>query len=355
VCGGVGHFRRDEDALPNDKKEENMIAATDRPIGEAPRRAARIAYGKSVLETEANAINVLAASLDHHFDDAVSLLLSLRGRVIVTGMGKPGHIARKIAATLASTGIPAFFVHPAEAAHGDLGMLVPGDAVIILSNSGETTELKAIIDHAVAHDFPIVGISSRKESALMRAATIGLLMPHAEEACPANIAPTTSTTMMLALGDALAMAAMQERGVSRDGFERLHPGGSIGRRLMRVAAVMHRGELPLVDSALSMREVVLKITQCSFGVAGVVDEAGVLVGLITDGDLRRHFDDLMTSTAADVMTHHPLTIATHEYAEDALALMNKRKITSMFVTEGDVDPRPVGLVHIHDFVRLGIG
>jgi arabinose-5-phosphate isomerase len=273
-------------------------------------------------------------------------------------MGKSGHIARKIAATLASTGTPALFVHPAEAAHGDLGMMIAGDALIMLSNSGGTTELKPMIGHAAALGMPIIAISARRNSTLMRAATIRLLLPAATEACPANIAPTTSTAMMLALGDALAMATMRERGISRDGFEALHPGGTIGLRLMRVAAVMHGGaEMPVVTAATPMREVILTMTRLTFGIAGVVDEAGRLIGVITDGDLRRHVDTLMTGTAGAVMTTDPITVGAGSFAEDALALMNDHKITALFVTGGDgADGQdvPVGVVTIHDFLRLGL-
>jgi len=315
----------------------------------------RLEHGRSVLNIESSAIAALAADLDDSFSEAVGLLIALRGRVVVTGMGKSGHIARKIAATLASTGTPALFVHPAEAAHGDLGMVIKGDALIMLSNSGGTTELVPILFHAGSLGLPIIAISSKVDSTLMKAATIKLLLPEAEEACADNIVPTTSTTMMLALGDALAMATMRERGVSRDGFERLHPGGMIGLRLMRVATVMHKDNvLPLVSIDMPMRDVVLTMTERSFGVAGVIDANGHLVGVITDGDLRRHVDRLMTSRAAEVMTHGPRTIGASAFAEDALAIMNEHKITSLFVTEQAGDRTPIGLVHVHDFLRYGL-
>ena len=258
--------------------------------------ATRVAHGRSVLEIESNAIAMMAVGLDKSFAEAVGLMLSLSGRIVVTGMGKSGHVARKIAATLASTGTPALFVHPAEAAHGDLGMMIKGDALIMLSNSGSTNELVPILLHAESLGLPIIAISSKANSTLMKAATIRLLLPEAEEACPSNIVPTTSTTMMLALGDALAMTTMRERGVSRDGFERLHPGGMIGLRLMRVASLMHKGDkLPLVSPNTPMHDVLLTMTELSFGVAGVIDAEERLVGIITDGDLRRHVDHLMTS------------------------------------------------------------
>ncbi|UAK24979.1 KpsF/GutQ family sugar-phosphate isomerase [Sphingomonas nostoxanthinifaciens] len=318
-------------------------------------RESMLDFGRRVIVAEAQALSVLVGALDAEFERAVKLLLSLRGRVVVTGMGKSGHIARKVAATLASTGTPALFIHPAEAAHGDLGMLVPGDALLALSNSGGTTELRPILAHAASLDIPIVAISAGGTSPLMQASDIRLLMPPVDEACPDNLAPTTSTAMMMALGDALALATMRERGTSRDGFEMLHPGGVIGRRLMRVTALMHAGDgMPLVAATLSMRDVILVMTARSFGVAGVVDAAGCLRGIITDGDLRRHVDDLLTATAGDVMTRDPVTIPGRCFAEDALAVMNDRKITSVFVVD-DVHPeRPIGLIHIHDFLRLGL-
>lgn len=329
-------------------KARRVVSSSDIAVA-----ATRLDHGRSVLNIESSAIAALANELDDSFAEAVGLLITLRGRVVVTGMGKSGHIARKIAATLASTGTPALFVHPAEAAHGDLGMVIEGDALIMLSNSGGTSELVPILYHANALSLPIIAISSKADSTLMKAAAIRLLLPEAEEACPDNIVPTTSTTMMLALGDALAMATMRERGVSRDGFERLHPGGMIGLRLMRVAGVMHKS-LPLVSTTTPMREVVLTMTERSFGVAGVIDIDGNLVGVITDGDLRRHVDQLMTSSAADVMTKNPLTITASAYAEDALAVMNNHKVTCLFVTEGTDDRIPIGLVHVHDFLRYGL-
>jgi arabinose-5-phosphate isomerase len=316
----------------------------------------RLAEGRAVIATEAAALLCLRDALDRSFSDAVALLLGVAGRVIVTGMGKSGHVARKIAATLASTGTPALFVHPGEAAHGDLGMIVPGDAIIMLSNSGGTAELRPMLDHAAKLDLPIVAISSGGTSALMRAATIRLHLPAAAEACPSNIVPTTSTTMMLALGDALAMAVMRERGVSRERFGSLHPGGSIGLRLLRISAIMHGGDaMPLVAPDQAMPEVMLTMTRLTFGIAGVVDDAGRLVGVVTDGDLRRHIDQLMTGIARDVMTPRPVTITARTFAEDALTLMNERKITALFVTESEDDNVPVGIITIHDLLRLGIG
>ncbi|HEX8447366.1 MAG TPA: KpsF/GutQ family sugar-phosphate isomerase [Sphingomonas sp.] len=316
---------------------------------------ARLHEGRSVVGVEAAALLRLRDALDRSFCDAVELLLGVTGRVIVTGMGKSGHVARKIAATLASTGTPALFIHPGEAAHGDLGMMVAGDAVIMLSNSGGTSELRPMLDHAARLALPIIAISSGGTSTLMRAASIRLQLPAAAEACPSNIVPTTSTTMMLALGDALAMATMRERGVSRDNFGTLHPGGTIGLRLMRVSAVMHQGAaMPIVPLDMPMRDVILTMTRLTFGIAGVVDASGHLAGVVTDGDLRRHVDDLMTGIAHQVMTPHPITIEASTFAEDALTLMNDRKITALFVTDTPDDRQAVGLVTLHDLLRLGI-
>lgn len=316
--------------------------------------AALLQRGREVVELEAAALRDLVGSLDDSFVAAVRLLLSASGRIVVTGMGKSGHIARKVAATLASTRSPAIFVHPAEASHGDLGMLVPGDVLLAFSNSGGTPELRSIIAHAQALAVKVIGVTSRRDAPVLRHADVQIVLPHAREACPANIAPTTSTVLMLALGDALAMAAMHARGISRDGLQALHPGGSIGQRLTRVAAIMHLGDkLPLVSHAMTMREVIVRMTSMSFGVAGVVDEAGRLVGVITDGDLRRHIDDLMDATAAEVMTRDPVTVSADTFAEDCVALMEQCRITSLFVTDIDAPDQPVGLVHVHDFLRLG--
>lgn len=317
--------------------------------------ASIIERGRAVINTEAAALTQLSTALDGQFARATELILETRGRVVVTGMGKSGHIGCKVAATLASTGTPAIFVHPAEAAHGDLGMLISSDILICLSNSGATSELKAILRHAKVIGCPIIGIAAQPDSPLMHAADVKLVLPAAREACPANIAPTTSTTLMLALGDALAIAVMGIRGISRDGLKALHPGGTIGLRLLPVNELMHSGDqMPLVSAAMPMRDVVIAITQKSFGIAGVVDADGKLVGVITDGDLRRHVEHLLISTAADVMTSDPKTVPEGTYAEDALAIMNTNKITALFVMRHDAPNTPAGLIHIHDFSRLGL-
>jgi arabinose-5-phosphate isomerase len=314
-----------------------------------------LAHGIEVVTLEASALVQLAQSLDASFTDAVRILLGINGRIIVTGMGKSGHIGRKIAATLSSTGAPAMFVHPAEAAHGDLGMLVPGDALFVLSNSGHTIELRSIMEHARSLGLPVIAAASQLDSLVMNLADVKLLLPAAREACPSNIAPTTSTVLMLALGDALAMAMSRIRGITRDTLQSLHPGGAIGLRLMRVAAVMHTGAgMPLVSQSASMRDVIDIMSTLGFGVAGVQDDEQRLIGIITDGDLRRHVETLMRSTAREVMTENPVTITADSFAEDALTLMNDYKITSLFVTEVGTTNRPIGMVHIHDFLRLGI-
>lgn len=311
--------------------------------------------GRAVIETEAAALLHLAASLDENFALATEAILQTDGRVVVTGMGKSGHIGRKLAATLSSTGTPAIFVHPAEAAHGDLGMLMVGDVLLVLSNSGATDELNNILRHARALSCTVIGISGKAESHVMESSDVRLLLPPAREACPANIAPTTSTTLMLALGDALAIAIMGAQGVSREKLKTLHPGGTIGSRLLPVCELMHAGEhLPLVSADMPMREVVVAITQKSFGIVGVVDGDSNLVGAITDGDLRRHVEQLLLSTAADVMTTDPRAVTEGTYVEDALGIMHAHKVSSLFVVRRSFPQIPIGIIHIRDLNRLGL-
>lgn len=315
--------------------------------------------GKKVVQVEAEALGVLAESLDETFVQACDAIVSISGRVVITGMGKSGHIARKWAATMAATGTPAIYVHPAEAAHGDLGMLVPGDILIVISNSGNTGELRALLDYAGKIRVRVIGVASRLESLVMRNADIKLCLPALREACPANHAPTTSTTCQLALGDALAMAVMEVRGVSQDDLKTLHPGGSLGLRLMPVVELMHEsGRMPLVEETAPMREVVGTMTSKSFGIAGVTDPAGRLLGVITDGDLRRHFHELGSATAEDVMTRDPKTIPSTALAEEALLFLNENNITCAFVIDRGAPVNtgvPLGIIHIHDFLRIGLG
>lgn len=327
---------------------------TDRAT--ADKRSAILDNGRSVLDVESQALAQLRDVLDEDFARAVELILATRGRVVVSGMGKSGHIARKMAATFASTGTPAIFIHPGEAAHGDLGMLLADDLLVLLSNSGATPELRPIMDYASSLACPIVAISAQRHSPMAQAASAAIILPQVRETCPVNISPTTSTTLMLALGDALAVAAMSVRGITREQLERLHPGGAIGLRLLPINEIMHAGDqLPLVSATTPMRDVLVTMTAKSLGIAGVLDGKGRLVGTITDGDLRRNIDRLLLSNAADVMTHNPKTVPDGTYAEDALAMMSANKITALFVMNHEAPERPVGVVHIHDFNRLGFG
>lgn len=308
---------------------------------------------RRVIRTEADALNALEATLDEQFDAAVDILLNASGRIIVCGMGKSGHIARKIAATFASTGAPAHFVHPAEASHGDLGMLAQGDAILVLSNSGETPELADIITYSRRFGIPMIGVASRADSTLIKQADIGLILPKAPEACGTGVVPTSSTTMTLALGDALAVALMEHRAFTPENFREFHPGGKLGAQLSRVRDLMHSGTtLPLVTLSTPMSDALIEISQKGFGVVGVTGGNGELDGIITDGDLRRHMDGLLSLTAADVMTHAPITIGPGALAEEAVKVMNTRKITCLFVTE---QSKPLGLLHIHDCLRVGLG
>jgi arabinose-5-phosphate isomerase len=311
-----------------------------------------LATGRRVIRREAGALDVLAGALDENFARAVSLLMAAKGRVIVSGMGKSGHVARKIAATFASTGTPAHFVHPAEASHGDLGMVAEGDVLLVLSNSGETPELADILAHAKRFAIPLIAITSREGSTVMRQATVGLLLPDVPEACEKGIVPTTSTTMTLALGDALAVALMEHRAFTPDHFRMFHPGGKLGARLLRVSDLMH-DDPPLVAETLAMGEVLVEITRRGFGVVGVTDDKGDLAGIITDGDLRRHLDGLMLHRACEVMTPDPRTIGPDALAGEALALMNDRKITCLLVTAPD-SRTAIGILHVHDCLRAGV-
>lgn len=309
--------------------------------------------GRRVLSSEGKALQVFAAALDDRFVKAVQTVMNCSGRVIVTGMGKSGHIARKWAATFASTGTPAYFVHPGEASHGDLGMIAVGDAVIALSNSGEAPELSDLIHYTRRFAIPLIAVTGRPASSLGSAADIVIALPLEPEVCPVGMAPTTSTTMMLAVGDALAVALMESRGFTAEDFRNFHPGGKLGKALLRVRDMMHaHDEVPLVAQDAGMRDVLLVMTQKSLGCAGVVDAAGALVGIITDGDLRRHMQgDLLERKAADVMTARPMTVGPMMLAGEALKILNDKARTQLFVVE---DGKPVGILHIHDLLRAGI-
>ena len=318
-----------------------------------PDRAILLETGRRVIEIEARALDLLTASLDDTFAAAVEIILKARGRVIVSGMGKSGHVGRKIAATFASTGTPAQFVHPAEASHGDLGMVTPADVALVLSNSGETPELADIIAHTRRFSIPLIGVASREGSTLLRQSDVAILLPKAEEACGTGVVPTTSTTMTLALGDALAVALMEHRQFTPEDFRTYHPGGKLGARLSRVADLMHR-DMPLVTLDTAMGDALLAISQKGFGVVGVTDDTGRLAGIITDGDLRRHMDGLLSRNAAEVMTAAPRTIDPGSLAEAAVAVMNDRKITCLFAVDPAGDGRPLGILHIHDCLRAGV-
>ncbi|OWY08364.1 KpsF/GutQ family sugar-phosphate isomerase [Thioclava sp. F42-5] len=305
---------------------------------------------RRVIGIEVAGLEALAASLDGEFSRAVSMILKTEGRVIVSGMGKSGHIGRKIAATLASTGTPAHFVHPAEASHGDLGMVTRHDLALVLSNSGETPELADLIAHTRRFQIPLIGVASRPDSTLLRQSDLALVLPKAEEACGTGVVPTTSTTMTLALGDALAVALMEHREFTAEHFRTFHPGGKLGARLSKVSDLMHR-DMPLVAEDTPMSDALLMMSQKGFGVVGVTDEAGRLTGIVTDGDLRRHMQGLLEHKVSEVMTANPRTIAPGQLAEAAVAQMNERKITALFVVE---DEKPVGFLQIHDCLRAGI-
>lgn len=310
---------------------------------------------RRVIRAEADALTTLADTLDTRLSDAVELILSAKGRIIISGIGKSGHIARKIAATLASTGTPAHFVHPAEASHGDLGMVMRGDVVLAISNSGEAPELANLIAYTQRFGIPLIAITSRADSTLAAQSDIVLLMPKLPEACSTGVVPTTSTTMTLALGDALCVAIMEHRAFSADNFRDFHPGGKLGAQLSRVGDLMHKDDaVPLVGEKTPMSDALLTISQKGFGVVGVLDDNGDLAGIVTDGDLRRNMTGLLDLTAGQVMTKSPGTIGTMSLAEEAVNIMNERKITCLFVVDPDGSRRVAGIIHIHDCLRAGI-
>ena len=310
--------------------------------------------GKETITEESRALSLLAETLDGSFAGAVRLMLGCRGRIILTGMGKSGHIARKIAATLSSTGTPALFVHPAEAGHGDLGSVTKEDVVLALSNSGQTPELAAIINFATRHAIPLIAMTRDRDSLLGSQADIRLILPDIGEACPIGCAPTSSTTMQLALGDALAMALIRERGFSAEDFRDFHPGGSLGSRLARAADIMHTGEeLPLAAPGTPMAEALLVMTAKGFGCLLVTDDASRLIGIVSDGDLRRHMSDpLLERTAGDVMTREPASVTPRILVSKAIGIMNGLAITGLPVV--DEEKRVVGLIHMHDCLRSGV-
>jgi arabinose-5-phosphate isomerase len=340
-----------------------MITRADTPAS-SPSAAAQGQHGDAIAEArrtigvERQGLDALEAALGgplgKAFASAVELIRTTTGRVIVSGMGKSGHVGRKIAATLASTGTPAHFVHPAEASHGDLGMIQPEDVILALSWSGETAELAAIVGHAKRFRVHLIGLTSRHDSALGREADICLALPRAEEACPNGLAPTTSTTMQMAMGDALAVALLAARGFTSQDFLVFHPGGKLGSQLRTVASIMHRDErLPIVVPTARVEEIIAVISAKGFGCAIVTEADATLAGVVTDGDLRRAMAAGTTNkTARDLMTTHPRTILPDALAAEALELVNRLRITALIVV--DDGARPVGLVHVHDLLRLGV-
>jgi len=318
--------------------------------------AAAIASAVRTLEAEKEALAALELALGNGlakpFAEAVSLISGISGRVIVTGVGKSGHIGSKIAASLSSTGTPSFFVHPVEANHGDLGMITPGDVILALSWSGETAELKGIVAYARRFSIPLIALTAGDQSALARESTIVLALPRVREACPHNLAPTTSTLLQLVVGDALAVALLEARGFTPDNFRTFHPGGQLGANLRRIGEIMHRDEeVPLVATGTPMSEAILEISRKGFGCVGITGVNQELIGIITDGDLRRHMSsDLLSMTVDEVMTRNPKTIEPSLLAAAALQIVNSSSITALMVVEGG---KPVGIVHLHDLLRIG--
>ena len=326
-----------------------MTSETLPPFGPAE----ILASGQRVLRIEGEALLVFAEALTTEFVKAVEVMYAVKGRIIMSGIGKSGHVARKIAATLASTGTPAYFVHPAEASHGDLGMITPDDVCVVVSNSGETSELSDIIAHTRRFSIPLIGVASRIDSTLLKAADVALVLPPAPEACAIGMAPTTSTTMTLALGDALAVAIMEKRGFKPTDFRTFHPGGKLGAQLLTVSQLMHSGDaLPLTGKDTPMSEALLIMTAKSFGVVGITGDDGKLFGIVTDGDLRRNMVGLMEKLTGDVANPNPRTIRPEALAVEALGLMNQKGISCLFVV--DATGKPVGLIHIHDCLRAGV-
>jgi len=311
-----------------------------------------IAAGKGVLEAEANALYRMAAGLGAPFAQAVEMILATKGRLVVAGIGKSGHVGRKIAATFASTGTPAYFVHAAEASHGDMGMIVGADTCLLLSKSGETNELSDLVSYTRRFGIRLISITGNPESTLAQKSDIALILPDAPEACAIGMAPTTSTTLSLALGDALAVAVMRQKGFDPAGFHMFHPGGKLGAQFMRVGELMYRGDaLPLVGEDAPMPDVLMRMTGTGYGVA-IVTEGGVLRGVITDGDLRRNMDGLMTRRAGDVATRNPKTITPDALVSEAVMVMNGNKVNALCVI--DEARRVQGLIRLHDCLRAGV-
>jgi len=312
-----------------------------------------LARARKVLKLESEGLDTLGQTLDETFIEVLNILQSVTGRIVVSGMGKSGHVARKISSTLASTGVPSFFVHPGEASHGDLGMIAESDAVIAISNSGETPEMSNLIAYTRRFKIPLVVITSKAASSMAEQADAVLLLPKTEEACPMGLAPTTSTTMTMALGDTIAVVLMERLGFTADDFKLRHPGGQLGKRLLKVSDIMHQGDaVPKTSGDKLMSEVLPEMTSKSFGCIAIVDESDEVLGVITDGDLRRHMsDNILTLRADEVMTAGPKTIRPTALASEAVQVMNEAKITNLFVAE---DNKVAGVIHIHDCLRAGV-
>lgn len=312
-----------------------------------------ILRAKRVLEIEASGLAALNASLGDSFINAINILESISGRIVISGMGKSGHVGKKIAATLSSTGTPAIFVHPAEASHGDLGMIDESDAVIVISNSGQTPEMTDLVDYTKRFNIPLIIITAAKNSTISEQSDVTLLLPKVEEACPLGLAPTTTTTMAMALGDTLAIVLMDRIGFTAEDFKLRHPGGKLGKRLLKVSDIMHTGDaVPIALKTNLMSDVIINITSKSFGCIAIIDDKNKLSGIITDGDLRRNMSDAMlTRQAWEVMTPNPISIRPSALASEALMVMNTSQITNLFVAENNL---VVGIIHIHDCLRAGV-
>jgi len=312
-----------------------------------------IMSAKMTIATEVEALNVMGNNLDESLTEALDLMQAASGRVILTGMGKSGHIARKIAASLASTGTPSFFVHPAEASHGDLGMITPDDVIIAISNSGESKELLDILYYSKRYGIKLIAITKNPDSSLGKAGDVVLKLPSSKEACPLGLAPTSSTTATLVLGDILTVAMIERKGFSKEQFNQRHPGGKLGSVLQKVSDLMHTGdEMPLLPSNTGMQETLLTMTSKRLGCVGFTNDSGELIGILTDGDLRRCLsNDILTKKAEDVMTKNPKVISPDAMATEAVKLMQDKKITNIFAVK---DGKPVGVIHIHDCLSSGI-
>jgi len=309
-------------------------------------------YAKSVLKQEIAGLEAMYWALNDSFVSAVEMMYRKKdGHVIVSGMGKPGHIGKKISATLSSVGTPSFFLHPAEASHGDLGEISDKDVLLVLSLSGNTQELIPMLSYANRFGIDVIAVTANPESVLAKSASVVILMPSVDEACPYNLAPTTTTTMMLAVGDALALSLLNKKSFSRDDFKNLHPGGTLGKRLLKVMDLMHT-DTPIVEENAPMKDVLVEMTKKSFGCACVVDNDGKVVGIITDGDLRRKIDsEFLNKTAGEIMTADPKIVSEDMFAQEATKIMNKYSITSLLVCN---DKKPCGIIHIHDCLRAGL-